>query len=55
MSLLLKMGLISSQTQNIFQLPPNEKRLLAKELKELSKELSSIIEEINRYLSSSKE
>jgi hypothetical protein len=55
MSLLLKMGLISSQTQNIFQLSPNEKRLLAKELKELSKELSSIIEKINRYLSSSKE
>ncbi len=55
MSLLLKMGLMSSQAQNIFQLPPNEKRLLARELKELGKELSSVIEEISRYLSSGRE
>jgi hypothetical protein len=55
MSLLLKMGLMSSQTQNIFQLSPNEKKLLARELKELSKELSSVIEEISKYLSSGKE
>ena len=55
MSLLLKMGLMSSQTQSIFQLSPNEKKLLARELKELSKELSSVIEEISKYLSSGKE
>jgi hypothetical protein len=55
MSLLLKMSLIFSQTQNIFQPSPNEKRLLARELKELGKELSSVIEEISRYLSSGKE
>jgi len=55
MSLLLRMGLMSSQTQSIFQLSPNEKKLLARELKELSKELSSVIEEISKYLSSGKE